>query len=109
MKIVVLIGSIVGMVFLFSALLVQSAQQQAALAGLACASAIVPYVLFRLQSVAEEQHQLARIVELLRQGNAQGRRGGGIRAADAGDDGQAPCRGEAGRAGSLDGGVAPPS
>lgn len=108
MKILVLIGSAVGLVFLLSALMVQSAQQQAALAGLACASAIVPYVLFRLQSVVEEQHQLARIVDLLRQGNAQGRRAGGIRGPEAGGEGQALCQGEAGRDGRLDGGVAPP-
>lgn len=108
MRILVLIGSAVGMVFLFSALLVQSAQQQAALAGLACASAIVPYVLFRLQSVVEEQHQLARIVDLLRQGNSQGRRAGGTRVPEAVDEGQAHSQGEATRAGRLDGGVAPP-
>lgn len=97
MRIIVLIGVLVGMVFLFSAMLVQSAQQQAALAGLACASAIVPYVLFRLQAANEERHQLARIVDLLRQGNAQGRRASGS-VPDAGDEGAAHSRGDADRA-----------
>lgn len=68
MRMMVLIGAFFGALLLLCALLVQSAQQQAALAGMACASAILPYVLFRLQSTAIQQDQLDKITELLRQG-----------------------------------------
>ena len=59
-----------GAIFLFAAFLAQSAQQQAALAGIACACALIPYVLFRLHSVAVEHDRLDQILLLLRQSNS---------------------------------------
>ncbi len=112
MRFIVLIGGCVGAVFLFSALLVQSVQQQAALAGLACASAIVPYVLFRLQSITQEHHQLARIAELLQQGNAHARPMAGTPVAGtpvAGAEGSPLSPSPADGMGPVQGAVAPPA
>jgi hypothetical protein len=67
MRLFVLIGVIIGAVFLGAAFFVRSAQQQVALAAMACASAIIPYVLFRLHIDSVAQHQRAQLLELLRQ------------------------------------------
>ncbi|MBB1648937.1 hypothetical protein A9976_05405 [Delftia sp. UME58] len=69
MRVTVFIGAAMGVIFLLAAFFVSGAPQEAALAGMACASAIIPYVLFRLQSVAVEQRQRQEIIDLLKQGH----------------------------------------
>ena len=72
MGVMVLIGAVVGALFLGAAFFVHSAQQQVALAGMACASTLIPYVLFRMHSIAIAQRQRERIIELLQHGGPAG-------------------------------------
>ena len=73
MSTVVLVGSFIGMLCLFASFFVNGAPQQAALAGMACAFAVVPYVAFRvsqLQAAALQkklfyEHVKNRLEELL--------------------------------------------
>lgn len=67
MRILVFVGAIIGAVCLLASFFVAGAPQQAALAATACAFAIIPYVLFRLQSAATAEDQRKEIIELLRQ------------------------------------------
>lgn len=67
MRFVSLIGVVIGSVLLLAAFFVDSAHQQAALAGMACACALIPYVLFRLHSVAIAHDQLDQILLLMQQ------------------------------------------
>ena len=72
MGFMVLIGAVVGALFLVTAFFVHSAQQQVALAGMACASTLIPYVLFRMHSIGIAQRQRDRIIELLQYGGPAG-------------------------------------
>ncbi|MDH0899688.1 hypothetical protein N5C12_10025 [Comamonas aquatica] len=67
MRVLVFVGAIIGAICLFASFFVAGAPQQAALAATACAFAIIPYVLFRLQSAATAEDQRKEIIELLRQ------------------------------------------
>lgn len=67
MRVLILIGAIIGAVFLAAAFFVHNPQQQMALAAMACASALIPYVLFRQHMDCVAQHQRAQLLELLRQ------------------------------------------
>lgn len=67
MRILVFVGAIIGAICLLASFFVTGAPQQAALAATACAFAIIPYVLFRLQSAATAEDQRKEIIELLRQ------------------------------------------
>ena len=67
MRVLVFIGAVVGALCLLASFFVQGAPQQAALAGVACAFAIIPYVLFRVQATAIAENQRREILELLKQ------------------------------------------
>lgn len=51
MRTLVLIGSVIGFLCLVGAFFVNGAPQQAALAGMACGFAVVPYVAFRVSQL----------------------------------------------------------
>ncbi|MCG3783261.1 MULTISPECIES: hypothetical protein [Delftia] len=72
MRFLVFIGSVIGAIFLLTAFFVDSSHQQAALAAMACASVLIPYVLFRLHSIAVEHDQLDQILQLVRKSGSQG-------------------------------------
>jgi hypothetical protein len=55
MKYLVYIGAVIGTICLLLAFTANGAPQQAALAGMACAFAVIPYVLFRVTQVLEDQ------------------------------------------------------
>lgn len=67
MRVLVFIGAVIGALCLIAAFFVKGAPQQAALAGMACAFAIIPYVLFRVQATATAEDQRREIIELLKQ------------------------------------------
>lgn len=67
MKFLVFIGAIIGALFLFVSFFMAGAPQQAAMAGIACAFAIIPYVLFRVAATTDEEVQRKEIIELLKQ------------------------------------------
>ncbi|WP_343740159.1 hypothetical protein [Delftia tsuruhatensis] len=71
MRVMVFIGAVIGAIFLLTAFFVDSSQQQTALAGMACASVLIPYVLFRLHSIAVEQDKLDQILQLMRKSGSQ--------------------------------------
>lgn len=62
MRVGVYIGVVIGTLCLFASFFVSGAPQEAALAALACAFAILPYVLFR---VGQADVQAARHKQLL--------------------------------------------
>lgn len=72
MRVLVFIGVVIGAIFLLAAFFVDSALQQSALAGMACASVLIPYALFRLQSVAVEHDKLDQILQLMRKSGSHG-------------------------------------
>ena len=53
MKVMVLIGSAIGALCLLGAFFVNGAPQQAALAAMACAFAVIPYVVFRVSQLED--------------------------------------------------------
>ncbi|WP_047472573.1 MULTISPECIES: hypothetical protein, partial [Delftia] len=67
MRVLVYIGAVIAAICLLFSFFVTGAPQQAALAGMACAFAIIPYVLFRVQAtaIAEDHHR--ELMELLKQ------------------------------------------
>lgn len=67
MRILVFIGALVGALCLVGSFIVNGAPQQAALAGMACAFAIIPYVLFRVQAAAIAEDQRRELIDLLKQ------------------------------------------
>lgn len=67
MKVLVFVGAVVGALCLIGSFFVGGAPQQAALAGMACAFAIIPYVLFRVSDSATAESQRKEIIELLKQ------------------------------------------
>ena len=54
MRILVMIGALIGALCLFSSFFVGGAPQQAALAAMACAFAIIPYVGFRASQLEND-------------------------------------------------------
>lgn len=66
MRVLVFIGAVIGALFLLGSFFVNGAPQQAALAGVACAFAIIPYVLFRVQATADAENQRREIIDLLK-------------------------------------------
>ena len=67
MRVLVFIGAVLGTLCLIGSFFMKGAPQQAALAGMACAFAIIPYVLFRVSDSATAEAQRKEIIELLRQ------------------------------------------
>lgn len=67
MRVLVFIGAVIGSLCLLASFFVAGAPQQAAMAGMACAFAIIPYVLFRVGATADEETQRKQIIELLKQ------------------------------------------
>lgn len=67
MRVLVFIGAFVGALCLLASFFVAGAPQEAALAATACAFAIIPYVLFRVQSIATAEDQRKEIIDLLKQ------------------------------------------
>lgn len=67
MRVLVFIGAIIGALCLLASFFMPGAPQQAAMAGMACAFAIIPYVLFRVGATADEEDQRKQIIELLKQ------------------------------------------
>lgn len=53
MAVLVFIGAVIGALCLVGSFFVSGAPQQAALAAMACAFAIIPYVLFRVSQLAD--------------------------------------------------------
>lgn len=66
MRVLVFIGAVIGALCLIGSFFVNGAPQQAALAGMACAFAIIPYVLFRVQATADAENQRRQIIDLLK-------------------------------------------
>lgn len=66
MRVLVFIGAVIGTLCLIGSFFVNGAPQQAALAGMACAFAIIPYVLFRVQATADAENQRRQIIDLLK-------------------------------------------
>ncbi len=67
MRYIVFIGAVIGALCLLASFFMPGAPQQAAMAGMACAFAIIPYVLFRVGATADEEDQRKQIIELLKQ------------------------------------------
>lgn len=66
MKYVVYAGAVLGVFFMLGTIGVKGAPQEAALAAMACASCIIPYVVFRVRQASVEEEQRKKIIELLR-------------------------------------------
>lgn len=67
MKVLVYVGAVIAALCLLISFFVAGAPQQAALAGMACAFAIIPYVLFRVQATSTAEDQRKELMELLKQ------------------------------------------
>lgn len=67
MRVLVFIGAFIGALCLLASFFVKGAPQQAALAATACAFAIIPYVLFRVQATAQAEDQRKEVIDLLKQ------------------------------------------
>lgn len=67
MRVLVFIGAALGALCLLASFFMQGAPQQAALAATACAFAIIPYVLFRIQATAQAEDQRRELIDLLKQ------------------------------------------
>ncbi len=67
MRVLVFVGAVIGSLFLLGSFFMGGAPQQAAMAGMACAFAIIPYVLFRVQATAIEEDQRRELIDLLKQ------------------------------------------
>ena len=67
MRVLVFIGAALGALCLLASFFMQGAPQQAALAATACAFAIIPYVLFRIQATAQAEDQRRELIDLLNQ------------------------------------------
>lgn len=65
MRVLVFLGTLIGAACLIGAFFVSGAPQQAALAGMACAFAIIPYVIYRVQADDKAQDQRKEIIALL--------------------------------------------
>lgn len=66
MRFIVVIGAIIGAFFLAGALfLSKGAPQEAAMAAMAVAFAVIPYVIYRVLSVAKAERQREQIIDLL--------------------------------------------
>ncbi|MBU1816434.1 MAG: hypothetical protein KKB08_06720 [Gammaproteobacteria bacterium] len=70
MRFLVMIGAVIGALCLLASFFVGGAPQQAALAGMACAFAIIPYVGFRASQLTDEENERrkfrADLMELLK-------------------------------------------
>lgn len=67
MRVLVFIGALLGVLCLLASFFMPGAPQQAAMAATACAFAIIPYVLFRVQATADAEDQRRELIELLKQ------------------------------------------
>jgi len=71
MAVLVFIGAVIGALCLVASFLVSGAPQQAALAAMACAFAIIPYVLFRVSQLADASRYQKEMLTLMREGRAK--------------------------------------
>lgn len=66
MGILVVIGAVFGAICLMFSFLASGAPQQAALAGMACAFAIIPYVVFRVIQLSASDSRSKQMLELMK-------------------------------------------
>ena len=66
MGIVAVIGAIVGAFCLLISFAMSGAPQQAAMAGVACAFAIIPYVIFRVFQLAASDRRSKQMLDLMK-------------------------------------------
>lgn len=57
MRFVVVIGAVIGALCLLATFFVNGAPQEAALAAMACAFAVIPYVIFRAGQLTEAENE----------------------------------------------------
>jgi len=57
MRVVVMIGAVLGLFCLIGAFFVDGAPQQAALAAMACAFAVIPYVGWRVSQITDAENE----------------------------------------------------
>lgn len=65
MAVLVFIGAVIGALCLAASFFMAGAQQQAALAAMACAFAIIPYVLFRVSQLADSERRSKQMLALM--------------------------------------------
>jgi len=66
MGIIAVLGAVIGAICLLISFAMSGAPQQAALAGMACAFAIIPYVIFRVFQLGESDRRSKQILELMK-------------------------------------------
>lgn len=66
MGILVVISAVFGAIFLFFSFFASGAPQQAALAGMACAFAVIPYVIFRVIQLSAADSRSKQMLELMK-------------------------------------------
>ena len=71
MAVLVFIGAVIGALCLVASFFVSGAPQQAALAAMACAFAIIPYVLFRVSQLADAGRYREEMLSLMKQDRAK--------------------------------------
>ena len=65
MAVLVFLGVVIGALCLVASFFVSGAPQQAALAAMACAFAIIPYVLFRVSQLADSERRSKQMLALM--------------------------------------------
>ena len=60
MRFVVVIGAVIGALCLLGSFFVSGAPQEAALAAMACAFAVIPYVIFRAGQLTDAENDLKK-------------------------------------------------
>ena len=71
MAVLVFIGAVIGALCLGASFFVGGAPQQAALAAMACAFAIIPYVLFRVSQLEDADRYRKEMLDLMKQDRAK--------------------------------------
>ncbi len=66
MGIIAVLGAVIGAICLLISFAMSGAPQQAALAGMACAFAIIPYVIFRVFQIGESTRLSKQMLELMK-------------------------------------------
>lgn len=67
MSVLVFLGAVVGAICLAASFFMNGAPQQAALAAMACAFCIIPYVLFRVSQLADSDRRSKELIALLKE------------------------------------------
>lgn len=71
MAVLVFIGAVIGALCLAASFFMAGAPQQAALAAMACAFAVIPYVLFRVSQLADADRYRKEMLALMKQDRAK--------------------------------------